>query len=178
MNFSGVIFSAVVLILLSDNATCKRDCKSECCSFVEGFPSRLKELRSSYKQIFKLYESNDDLEALLDNNMQKNINGPHGCHVVNDILHFYLETVLPTAMKDNNAGIKSPINSIGNIFKSLQRDMVKCRIYLSCHKVFDITSIKDSYEKMEDKGNNKAMGELDLLFKYIEQYVASKRGRH
>lgn len=66
MNFSGVIFSAVVLILLSDDATCKRDCKSECCSFVEGFPSRLKELRSSYKQIFKLYVSIFWLMSILD----------------------------------------------------------------------------------------------------------------
>lgn len=31
---------------------------------------------------------------------------------------------------------------------------------------------------MEDKGLYKAMGELDLLFMYIEQYVASKRGKH
>lgn len=28
---------------------------------------------------------------------------------------------------------------------------------------------------MEDKGLYKAMGELDLLFNYIENYLASKR---
>jgi len=31
---------------------------------------------------------------------------------------------------------------------------------------------------MKGKGVYKAMGELDILFKYIEQYLASKRDRH
>lgn len=66
MKFSGVIFSAVVLLLLSDTAQCKRDCKSECCAFVEGFPARLKELRSSYKQILKFYVSTFWLMSSLD----------------------------------------------------------------------------------------------------------------
>lgn len=31
---------------------------------------------------------------------------------------------------------------------------------------------------MKEKGVYKAMGELDMLFKYIEQYLASKRDKH
>lgn len=31
---------------------------------------------------------------------------------------------------------------------------------------------------MKEKGVYKAMGELDMLFKYIEQYVASKREKN
>lgn len=31
---------------------------------------------------------------------------------------------------------------------------------------------------MKEKGVYKAMGELDMLFKYIEQYLASKREKN
>ncbi|XP_051967234.1 interleukin-10 [Xyrauchen texanus] len=176
MVFSGVIISALIMFLISGSAQCRRvDCKSECCSFVEGFPVRLKELRVSYREIQKFYESNDDLDALLDDTVENNINSPYGCHVMHEILRFYLETVLPNAVKNH---LKTPINSIGNIFKELKRDILKCRNYFSCQKPFEISSIKNSYEKLEEQGVNKAMGELDLLFKYIEQYLASKRVRH
>lgn len=179
MNFSGLILSAVLVLLLSVTAQCRKtNCKSECCTFVEGFPARLKELRSSYKEILKFYESNDDLDALIDGTVQHNINGPYGCHVVDEILRFYLNTVLPTAVKKNRAHTKTPIDSIGNIFQSLQRDMLKCRKHFFCYKPFEITSFKDSYEKMAGRGVNKAMEELDLLFMYIEQFLASKRDMH
>ncbi|XP_048028422.1 interleukin-10 isoform X2 [Megalobrama amblycephala] len=127
MIFSRVIFSAMVMLLLSESAQCRRvDCKSECCSFVEGFPVRLKELRSAYREIQRFYESNDDLEPLLNENVQQNINSPYGCHVMNEILRFYLETILPTAVQKNHLHPKTPIDSIGSIFQDLKRDMVKC----------------------------------------------------
>ncbi|XP_051528714.1 interleukin-10-like [Myxocyprinus asiaticus] len=175
MIFSGVMFS--LMFLLSDNAQCRKvDGKSECCSLVEGFPVRLKELRSSYKEIQSFYESNDDLDALLDDTVQHNINSPYGCHVINEILRFYLESVLPKAVKKIH--FKTPIDSIGNIFQELKRDMLKCRNYFSCQKPFEISNIKNSYEKLDGNGVNKAIGELDLLFNYIEQYLASKRVKH
>ncbi|CAM4732282.1 hypothetical protein PO909_020532 [Leuciscus waleckii] len=179
MIFSGVIFSALVMLLLSESAQCRRvDCKSECCSFVEGFPVRLKELRSAYREIQRFYESNDDLEPLLTENVQQNINSPYGCHIMNEILRFYLDTILPTAVKKNHLHSKTPIDSIGSIFQNLKRDVVKCKNYLSCKNPFEFSSIKNSYEKMKEKGVYKAMGELDILFKYIEQYLESKRDKH
>nr|UDM55067.1 interleukin-10 [Misgurnus anguillicaudatus] len=148
MNFSGLILSAVLVLLLSLTAQCRKtNCKSECCTFAEGFPARLKELRSSYKEILKFYESNDDHEALIDGTVKHNINGPYRCHILDEILRFYLDRVLPTAVK-NHADIKTPIDSIGNIFQSLRRYMRKCRKHFSCHKHFEITSFKDSYEKV------------------------------
>ncbi|XP_067287988.1 interleukin-10 [Pseudorasbora parva] len=177
MIFSGVILSALLMFLLSESAQCRKvDCKSECCSFVEGFPVRLKELRSAYREIQRFYETNDDLEPLLNENVQKNINSPYGCHVMNEILRFYLETILPTAVQMNH--LQTPIDSIGSIFQDLKRDMVKCRNYFSCQNPFEFASIKNSYEKMKEKGVSKAMGELDMLFKYIEHYLASKRVKH
>ncbi|XP_073681934.1 interleukin-10 [Garra rufa] len=175
MIFTGVILSALVMLLLSD-AECRRvDCKTECCSFVEGFPVRLKELRSAYREIQRFYESNDDMEPLLNENVQQNINSPYGCHVMNEILRFYLDTILPTAVQKSHLHSKTSIDSIGNIFQDLKRDMVKCRNYFSCQNPFEFSSLKNSYEKMKEKGVSKAMGELDMLFKYIEKYLASKR---
>ncbi|KTF91361.1 hypothetical protein cypCar_00012555 [Cyprinus carpio] len=179
MIFTGVILSALVMLLLTDSAQCRRvDCKNDCCTFVEGFPVRLKELRSAYREIQRFYESNDDLEPLLNENVQQNINSPYGCNVMNEILHFYLDTILPTAVQKNHLHSTTPIDSIGNIFQDLKRDMRKCRNYFSCQNPFEIASIKNSYEKMKEKGVSKAMGELDILFKYIEQYLASKRVKH
>ncbi|TRY97351.1 hypothetical protein DNTS_031691 [Danionella cerebrum] len=179
MLFSRVILSALVMFLLSAIAQCRRvDCNSDCCSFVEGFPVRLKELRSAYREIQRFYESNDDLEPLLDENVKQNINSPYGCHVMNQILHFYLETILPSVLQKKHLHAKTPIDSIGNIFLDLKRDLVKCKTYFSCRTPFEFSSLKDSYEKMKEKGVNKAMGELDILFKYIEQYLASKRTMH
>ncbi|XP_051957801.1 interleukin-10-like [Xyrauchen texanus] len=176
MIFSGVMFS-LIMFLLSDKAHCRKvDCKSECCSLVEGFPVRLKELRSSYSEIQNFYQSTDDLGALIDDTVEHSINSPYGCHAMNEILRFYLETVLPKAVKKNQ--FKTPIDSIGNIFQELKRDMLKCRNYFSCQKPFEISNIKNSYEKLEGKGVDKAMGELDLLFNYIEKYLASKRVKH
>ncbi len=58
MSFTGVIISALVMLLFSESAQCRRvDCKSDCCSFVEGFPVRLKELRSAYREIQRFYVS-------------------------------------------------------------------------------------------------------------------------
>ncbi|NP_001018621.2 interleukin-10 precursor [Danio rerio] len=180
MIFSGVILSALLTLLLCDCAQSRRvECKTDCCSFVEGFPLRLRELRSAYKEIQKFYESNDDLEPLLNEDIKHNINSPYGCHVMNEILHFYLETILPTALQKNPLKHSTtPIDSIGNIFQELKRDMVKCKRYFSCQNPFEVNSLKNSYEKMKEKGVYKAMGELDLLFRYIEQYLASKRVKH
>eukprot|EP00063_Salmo_salar_P066820 XP_014041655.1 PREDICTED: interleukin-10-like [Salmo salar] len=99
---------------------------------------------------------------------------------MDSILKFYLDTVLPTAMNNRtqNNHFKSPIDSIGNIFHELKKEIVLCRNYFSCKKPFDINEFISSYKKMQDKGLYKAMGELDLLFNYIEEYLVSKRRKH
>ncbi|XP_076845268.1 interleukin-10 isoform X1 [Brachyhypopomus gauderio] len=163
--------------LLLEFAECKRfNCKDKCCEFVEGFPVRLKALRSSYSEIRDYYEENDVIEtALLNRTVLENVKSPYGCHVMKDILHFYLETVLPSAASEVKRHFKTPIDAIGNIFLELKRELVKCRSYFACQKPFEISTIQNSYNQMADKGLYKAMGELDLLFNYIEDYLASKR---
>ncbi|XP_026868710.1 interleukin-10 [Electrophorus electricus] len=177
MLFSRALLLSLLTALLFEYARSKRiNCKDKCCEFVEGFPVRLKHLRSSYSQIQDYYEENDDLEtALLNRTVLENVKSPYGCHVMKEILYFYLETVLPTAALEVKSLYKKPIDAIGNIFLELKRELAKCRNYFACEKPFEISTIKDSYNQMAGKGLYKAMGELDLLFNYIENYLASKR---
>ncbi|KAF5895870.1 interleukin-10 [Clarias magur] len=157
------------------NILCKE--KDSCCSFVEGFPSKLKAIRSSYAAIRDFYESNDDLDtSLFNRTILEHFKNPYGCSVMTDILHFYLETVLPRAMDLKN--YPAHINNIGLVFKDLKRELVKCRNYFTCQKPFEISRVKNSYSQMGEKGLYKAMGELDMLFNYIEDYVASQRRKH
>uniref|UniRef100_A0A4W5PU53 Interleukin family protein n=1 Tax=Hucho hucho TaxID=62062 RepID=A0A4W5PU53_9TELE len=122
-------------MLQCEHAQCSRvTCSDRCCSFVEGFPVRLKELRTAFSTIRDYYEANDELETpLLDKGILHHIKSPLGCHAMDSILKFYLNTVLPTAMNNNNGSqnFKSPIYSIGNIFHELKKDIVQCVCSLS-----------------------------------------------
>ncbi|XP_017306289.1 interleukin-10 [Ictalurus punctatus] len=173
-----LLLSLLTVLLLRAAQCTKIICKDSCCSFVEGFPVRLKALRSSYAVIRDYYEGKDDLDtSLFNRTVLDHFKTPYGCSVMNDILHFYLETVLPNAISGhmNGKNFRTPIDTIGSLFQELKRELVKCRSYFTCRKPFEISSVKNSYHQMGGKGLYKAMGELDMLFNYIEDYVASQR---
>uniref|UniRef100_A0A3Q1JK05 Interleukin family protein n=1 Tax=Anabas testudineus TaxID=64144 RepID=A0A3Q1JK05_ANATE len=159
-----------VLGLLSFLSTtwCTPMCNNQCCRFVERFPVRLRKLREDYLHIRDFYEANNDLDtALLDQSVEDSFKSPFACHAMNSLLDFYLSTVLPTAMAgvtEDNKDLKPHVESIQQIFDELKRDVTKCN--------------KNVNNAMESKGLYKAMGELDLLFNYIETYLASKRQRN
>ncbi|CAG5982513.1 unnamed protein product [Menidia menidia] len=154
-------------------------CKDRCCRFVESFPVRLRRLREDYSRIRDFYEANDDFDSvLLDQTVEDSFKSPFACHTMNSILDFYLRTVLPTAMSgvtEDTKELQPHVESIQQIFDELKSDVTKCRHYFSCKKHFDIKDLNTTYTQMENRGMFKAMGELDLLFNYIETYLASKR---
>ncbi|XP_030632243.1 interleukin-10 [Chanos chanos] len=183
MLHSRLFFMFILLVALFECSRCRKiDCRDRCCSFVENFPVKLKALRVSYAKIRDYYEANDELEtALLDEDILHNIKSPFGCHAMKGILEFYLDNVLPKAIedvKDANRFFKSPIDSIGNTLTELKRDIIHCRNYLSCRQPFKLDTVIHSYNKMKTNGLYKAMGELDLLFNYIEDYMVSKKRNH
>ncbi|XP_030276732.1 interleukin-10-like [Sparus aurata] len=138
-------------------------------------------LRENLSHIPDFYEANDDLDtALLDQSVEEYFKVTFACQAMNNILGFYLGTVLPTALADeteDTRNLKPHMQSIQQIFDQLKSDVHTCRHYFSCKQPFDITSLNSFYTQMESKGLYKAMGELDLLFNYIETYLASKRRR-
>ncbi|XP_042352143.1 interleukin-10 [Plectropomus leopardus] len=178
----SLLLSVLVLLSLFNTACCTPLCNNQCCRFVEGFPVRLKKLREDYSQIRDFYEANDDLDtALLDQSVEDSFNSPFACQAMNSLLEFYLNTVLPTAVAgvtEDTKDLKPHMESIQQIFDELKSEVTKCRHYFSCKKQFDITNLNSTYTQMESKGLFKAMGELDLLFNYIEKYLASKRQRN
>ncbi|CAL8339622.1 unnamed protein product [Merluccius merluccius] len=166
-------------VWLCCSAWCLPTCSNQCCRFVEGFPVRLRALRQNYWQIKDFYEAKDDLDtALLDQNIERSIQSPFGCHAMKDIIDFYLKTVLPEAIAEvteENKAHKYHIESIQLIFDQLKGDIIKCKNYFQCKNPFEITQLNSTYTQMEGKGLYKAIGELDLLFNFIETYLASKR---
>nr|XP_020448881.1 interleukin-10-like [Monopterus albus] len=156
-------------------------CNNQCCRFVESFPVRLRKLREDYSHIRDFYEANNDLDtALLDQTVEDSFKSPFACQVMRSLLDFYLNTVLPTAVAgvtEDTKDLRPHMESIQLIFDQLKSDVTKCRNYFSCKKHFDITALNSTYTQMESKGLFKAMGELDVLFNYIETYLASKRQR-
>ncbi|XP_018614073.1 interleukin-10 [Scleropages formosus] len=167
----------VALLLVASAQS--RHCTDSCCSFVENFPARLKQLRVSFDEIKQYYQENDELEmALLDENILQEFKSPFGCQAMNEVLRFYLDIVLPTATQKVRQDYSKPIDIIGNIFLDLKKQVIQCRNFFSCKKHLSLDSIMTTYKKMQNKGLYKAMGELDVLFNYIEEYMVSKRKRH
>ncbi|XP_041672231.1 interleukin-10 [Cheilinus undulatus] len=172
-----------VLVLVSFEAAYATPmCNNYCCRFVESFPVRLRRLRQDYSQIRDFYEANDDLDtALLDQSVENSFKTDFACHAMDSILDFYLSTVLPTALAgvtDEIRDLMPHVESIQQIFDALKSDVTQCRHYFSCKTQFDIKTLNSTYTQMESKGLYKAMGELDVLFNYIEVYLASKRHRN
>ncbi|KAI5614424.1 interleukin-10 precursor, partial [Silurus asotus] len=174
-----LLLSLLTALLLKTAQCSKIICRDSCCSFVEGFPVRLKALRSSYAVIQDYYVSSFQMICIF-NVLGFHLQSPYGCSVMNDILHFYLETVLPSAISGHKSRkhFQTPIDRIGNLFQELKRELIKCNKYFTCRKPFEISSVKNSYNQMGGKGLYKAMGELDILFNYIEDYMASQRQKH
>ncbi|XP_061688464.1 interleukin-10 [Syngnathoides biaculeatus] len=177
----AVLLFLVVQSILS-KVCCSTMCNNPCCRFVETFPGRLRRLRQDYVQIRDFYEANDDLDtALLDQTVEDSFRTPFACHAMNSILEFYLGMVLPAAlseMSEETRELKPYVESIQLIFDELKRNVAKCRKYFACQKQFDIMKLNTTYNQLENKGVYKAMGELDVLFNYIEIYLASKRHRN
>ncbi|XP_034541506.1 interleukin-10 [Notolabrus celidotus] len=182
MTPQSLLLSVLVSLSVFTTATCSPVCNNRCCHFVDGFHVRLKQLRQDYAQIRDFYEANDDLDtALLDQSVENSFKSDFACHAMNSILDFYLGTVLPTALaeeSDETRDLKPHMVSIQQIFDGLKSDVTRCRHYFSCKTQFDIKTLNSTYTQMESKGLYKAMGELDLLFNYIEAYLASKRHRN
>uniref|UniRef100_A0A3Q2Q1K8 Interleukin family protein n=1 Tax=Fundulus heteroclitus TaxID=8078 RepID=A0A3Q2Q1K8_FUNHE len=174
-----LLLSVPVLLFFLVSAWCSPVCNNQCCRFVEEFPVRLKRLRQDFAQIRGFYEANDDIEtALLDQSVQHSFESNFACQAMNSILEFYLNTVLPSAVAgvtEETTDLKPHVESIQQIFDELKSDVTRCRHYFHCKNQFDIRSLNSTYTQMQNKGVFKAMGELGLLFNYIERYLASKR---
>lgn len=90
-------------------------------------------------------------------------------------MRFYMEEVLPSAMRTSTHHRQS-MGDLGNLLLSLKATMRRCHRFFTCEKRSKtIKHIKETFEKMNENGVYKAMGEFDIFINYIEEYLMMKR---
>ncbi|XP_061486346.1 interleukin-10 isoform X2 [Rhineura floridana] len=110
---------------------------------------------------------------LLKEDLLEDFKGYLGCQSVAEIIQFYLEDVLPNVTTGNT--IERSVGFLGNMLLDLRQTIKRCHRFFICEKKSKtIKNIKETYEKLQDKGIYKAMGEFDIFINYIEEYLTMK----
>ncbi|NWR63945.1 IL10 protein, partial [Bucorvus abyssinicus] len=151
----------------------------DCLHFPQLLPAKLKELRTKFEEIKDYFQSRDDELSiqLLGSELLDEFKGTFGCQSVSEMMRFYMEEVLPSAMKTSTQHQQS-MGDLGNLLLSLKTTMRRCHRFFTCEKRSKtIRHIKETFSKMNENGIYKAMGEFDIFINYIEEYLLMKRRR-
>ncbi|NXG51777.1 IL10 protein, partial [Psilopogon haemacephalus] len=170
---------ALLLLLLAASSLPARGTAAElsCLHFSDLLPARLKELRSKFEEIKDYFQSKDEELSiqLLSSELLDDFKGTFGCQSVSEMMRFYMEEVLPSAMRTSTDHQKS-VGDLGNLLLSLKMTMRRCHRFFTCEKRSKtIRHIKETFDKMDESGIYKAMGEFDIFINYIEEYLMAKR---
>ncbi|NXH09948.1 IL10 protein, partial [Bucco capensis] len=169
----------LLLLLLAASSLPARGSPAEpaCLHFPELLPAKLKELRSKFEEIKDYFQSRDDELSvqLLSSELLQEFKGTFGCQSVSEMLRFYMEEVLPSAMRSSTQHQQS-MGDLGNMLQSLKATMRRCHRFFTCEKRSKtIKQIKETFDQMHENGVYKAMGEFDIFINYIEEYLLMKR---
>ncbi|XP_015283261.1 PREDICTED: interleukin-10 [Gekko japonicus] len=169
------LIAVTLLSLVLNKAHCQLN-EGNCKQFADVLPLKLRDLRVAFNEIKDYFQSRDDeLDImLLNEDLLQEFKEYLGCQSVAEMIQFYLEDVL---LKASNASksIKEHVNCIGNKLLHLRQTLKRCHRFLICEKKSKtIKNIKETYEKLQEKGIYKAMGEFDIFINYIEEYLILK----
>ncbi|NXI35425.1 IL10 protein, partial [Galbula dea] len=169
----------LLLLLLAASTLPARGSPPEpaCLHFPELLPAKLKELRSKFEEIKDYFQSKDDELSiqLLSSKLLEEFKGSFGCQSVSEMMRFYMDEVLPNAMKTSTLHQQS-MGDLGNMLQSLKAMMRRCHRFFTCEKRSNtVKQIKETFDKMQENGIYKAMGEFDIFINYIEEYLLMKR---
>ncbi|NXS60365.1 IL10 protein, partial [Brachypteracias leptosomus] len=168
----------LLLLLLTSSWGARGDpAEPSCLHFPQLLPARLKELRSKFEEIKDYFQAKDDELSiqLLSSELLDEFKGTFGCQSVSEMMRFYMEEVLPSAMRTSTQHQQS-MGDLGNLLLSLKTTMRRCHRFFTCEKRSrTIKHIKETYEKMKENGIYKAMGEFDIFINYMEEYLLMKR---
>ncbi|NXG67825.1 IL10 protein, partial [Hemiprocne comata] len=148
-----------------------------CLHFSELLPAKLKEMRIKFEEIKDYFQSKDDElnVQLLSSELLEEFKGSFGCQSVSEMMRFYMEEVLPSAMRTSTPHQQS-MGDLGNLLLSLKASMRRCHRFFTCEKRSKtVKHIKETFDKMNENGIYKAMGEFDIFINYIEEYLLMKR---
>nr|XP_056700811.1 interleukin-10 [Euleptes europaea] len=165
----------VLLSLVLNKAHCQLS-GGNCKHFVDVLPLKLRELRVTFNGIKDYFQSRDDeLDImLLNEDLLQEFKEYLGCQSVAEMIQFYLDDVFLKA-SNTSKSIKQHVDCVGNMLLHLRQTLKRCHRYLICEKKSKtIKNIKETYEKLQEKGIYKAMGEFDIFINYIEEYLILK----
>ncbi|XP_075578583.1 interleukin-10 [Pelecanus crispus] len=171
--------SALVVLLLAASALPARCSPAEpsCLHFSELLPAKLKELRIKFEEIKDYFQSKDDelSTQLLSPELLNEFKGIFGCQTMSEMMRFYMEEVLPSAMR-TTTDQQQKVGDLGNLLLSLKATMKRCHRFFTCEKKSKtMKHVKETFDKMNEGGIYKAMGEFDIFINYIEEYLLMKR---
>uniref|UniRef100_A0A8C5MSC8 Interleukin family protein n=1 Tax=Leptobrachium leishanense TaxID=445787 RepID=A0A8C5MSC8_9ANUR len=129
------------------------DTELSCQRVVNIFPSKLKELRTSFLKVKNYFQTKDDAldVILLQNNLLNDFKSSLGCQSVIEMLKFYMEDVLPRAMESSKK-VKLNVNFISDKLLDLKHTLKRCQHFLPCdRKSKAIKQIKETYSKMQER---------------------------
>ncbi|XP_078012485.1 interleukin-10 isoform X2 [Phascolarctos cinereus] len=125
-----------------------------CSTFSITLPDMLRELRAAFSNV-KIYFSY------------------LGCQALSEMIQFYLEEVMPQAEK-NEVDIKENVGSLGEKLKALRLRLKRCHRFLPCEdRSRVVKQVKSTYEKLQERGVYKAMGDFDIFISYMEEYLTT-----
>ncbi|XP_009581167.1 PREDICTED: interleukin-10, partial [Fulmarus glacialis] len=120
---------ALLLLLLAASALPARCSppKPSCLHFSELLPAKLRELRIKFEEIKDYFQSKDDELSiqLLSSELLDEFKGTFGCQSVSEMMRFYMEEVLPSAMRTSTDHQQS-MGDLGNLLMSLKATMSRC----------------------------------------------------
>uniref|UniRef100_A0A8C3MX44 Interleukin family protein n=1 Tax=Geospiza parvula TaxID=87175 RepID=A0A8C3MX44_GEOPR len=171
----GTAVPILLLLLLLLLGTARA--QPSCLRFPELLPAKLKELRLKFEEIKDYFQSKDDDLSiqLLSSDLLEEIKGRLGCQSVSEMMEFYLEEVLPRAMRSSSQHQHS-MGDLGNLLLNLRAMMRRCHKFFTCEeRSRSMEHVKEAYSRMKRNGIYKAMGEFDIFINYIERYLTMKR---
>ncbi|NXO27690.1 IL10 protein, partial [Cisticola juncidis] len=166
-----------VLMLVLALGTAPARAQPACLRFPELLPAKLREIRVKFEEIRDYFQSKDeDLSIqLLSSDLLEEFKGSLGCQSVSEMMGFYMEEVLPSAMRSSTQHQHS-VGDLGNLLLSLRAMMRRCHKLFTCEdRSRSMKSIKETFSKMNTNGIYKAMGEFDIFINYIEKYLTMRR---
>ncbi|KAM7032846.1 interleukin-10 [Acridotheres tristis] len=169
--------TAVPIVLLLLLGTVPTRAQPSCSHFPELLPTKLKELRIKFGEIKDYFQSKDDdlSTQLLSSDLLEEFKGSLGCQSVSELMGFYMEEVLPSAMRTSTEHQHS-MGDLGNLLLSLRATMRRCHRFFTCEeRSRSMKNIKETFTRMHKNGIYKAMGEFDIFINYIEKYLTMRR---
>ncbi|TRZ14313.1 hypothetical protein HGM15179_012797 [Zosterops borbonicus] len=163
----------LLLLLLLGTVPAQPSCQH----FPKLLPTKLKELRVKFEEIKDYFQSKDeDLSIqLLSSHLLEEFKGTLGCRSVSEMMSFYMEEVLPSAMRTSTEHQHS-VGDLGNLLLSLRAMMRRCHRFFTCDESSrSMKNIRKTFSRMHKNGIYKAMGEFDIFINYIEKYLTMKR---